>query len=61
MPAPRSLQGAWCEMIDTWDRQKSEPDYAFDTPLPATAQTKRRRKAEVEEASIGDLAPKGLA
>ncbi len=61
MPEPRSLQGAWREMIDTWDRQKSEPDYAFDTPLPATAQTKRRRKAEVEEASIGDLAPKGLA
>lgn len=61
MPEPRSLRGAWREMLDTWERQKSEPDYAFDTPLPATARTERRRKAEVEEASIGDLAPEGLA
>jgi hypothetical protein len=49
-------------MIDIWDPQKSEPDYAFYTPLPATAHTERRRKAEVEveEASIEDLAHKGL-
>jgi fatty acid desaturase len=61
MPEPRSLRGAWREMLDTWERQKSEPDYALDTPLPATARTERRRKAEVEETSIGDLAPEGLA
>lgn len=60
MPEPRSLRGAWREMLDTWERQKSEPDYAFDTPLPATAKTERRRDAKSEEASIGDLAPKGL-
>ena len=60
MPEPRSLRGAWREMLDTWERQKSEPDYALDTPLPATARTERRRKAEVEETSIGDLAPEGL-
>lgn len=61
MPEPRSLRGAWREMLNTWKRQKSEPGYAFDTPLPATATTKRRRKAETEETSIGDLAPTGLS
>lgn len=60
MPAPRSLGGAWREMLDTWERQKTDPDYAFDTPLPETAQTERRRPADSAESSIGDLAPKGL-
>lgn len=61
MPEPRNLRQAWREMLDTWERQKSEPGYAFDIPLPVTAKTARRRKAKVEEASIGDLAPEGLA
>lgn len=61
MPVPRTLRGAWREMLDTWDQQKTDPDYTFDTPLPATAQVGRAgRKAAAEEASIGDLAPKGL-
>lgn len=60
MPEPRSLRGAWGEMLDTWERQKVDPKYAFDTPLPATAKTSRRQKADTEEASIGDLAPKEL-
>ena len=59
MPEPRTLRGAWREMLDTWQRQQTDPSYAFDTPLPATART-TRRTAPVEEASIGDLAPKGL-
>ena len=61
MPEPRTLRGAWREMLDVWERQKTDPDYAFDTPLPPTAQTTRKRKVAAEEASIGDLAPKGLA
>ena len=60
MPQPRTLREAWREMLDTWDRQKQDPKYAFDTPLPATAQTRRRRSSTTEESSIGDLAPKGL-
>ncbi len=60
MPEPRSLRGAWREMLDTWQRQKSDPNYAFDTPLPATAKTKRQKNAGGEESSIGDLAPDGL-
>ncbi|MDP5216245.1 fatty acid desaturase [Ruegeria sp. 2205SS24-7] len=60
MPEPRSLRGAWREMLDTWERQKADPDYEFDTPLPATAKTQRRKATERDEASIGDLAPQGL-
>jgi len=61
MPAPRSLRQAWVEMLEVWDRQQVEPDYQFDTPLPATARTERKRAAQTEESSIGELAPKGLA
>ncbi len=61
MPEPRSLVGAWREMLTTWQRQKSDPDYQYDTPLPATAKTERRRRGDAAERSIGDLAPKGLA
>jgi fatty acid desaturase len=60
MPKPRSLLGAWREMLEIWERQKREPSYQFDTPLPATAETERKRAAVAEEASIGDLAPAGL-
>ncbi len=59
MPEPRSLRQAWAEMIATWERQKLDPGYAFDTPLPETARTVRR-SANLEEASIGNLAPDGL-
>ncbi|MGI9424105.1 MAG: fatty acid desaturase [Hyphomicrobiaceae bacterium] len=61
MPEPRTLVGAWREMLDTWQRQQADPDYQFDTPLPPTAKTERRRRSKNAEASIGDLAPKGLA
>ena len=61
MPEPRTLGDAWREMLDTWDRQKADPDYGFDTALPATAETQRTRNADREESSIGDLAPSGLA
>lgn len=60
MPAPRTLREAWSEMLDTWRQQQSDPNYSFDTPLPATAKTSRRSKASADESSIGDLAPKGL-
>ena len=61
MPRPRTLVGAWREMLDTWKRQQVDPNYQFDTPLPATAKTERRRRADASESSIGDLAPKGLS
>jgi fatty acid desaturase len=66
MPEPRTLAGAWREMRETWRRQKNEPDYQFDTPLPPTAraaltQTTEAKDEDAMEASIGDLAPKALA
>ena len=61
MPEPRTLVGAWREMLETWERQKIDPNYQFDTPLPPTAHVERRRPATQSEDSIGDLAPKGLA
>jgi len=66
MPAPRTLLGAWREMRLAWDRQKSEPDYQYDTPLPATAnpepidEDESRHSSTELERSIGELAPAGL-
>ena len=37
MPQPRTLVTAWREMRRTWKRQRTDPSYQFDTPLPATA------------------------
>ena len=60
MPEPRSLWGAWREMRDTWKRQQSDPDYAFDTPLPESAGFIGEDSSDELDSSIGDLAPRGL-
>ncbi|HIG48884.1 MAG TPA: fatty acid desaturase [candidate division Zixibacteria bacterium] len=60
MPAPRTLRGAWREMRETWRRQQTDPDYQFDTPLPAAAQGIRAGAPDELESSIGELAPEGL-
>ena len=60
MPAPRTLWGAWQEMLATWRRQQIDPDYQFDTPLPPTAKRVRDDTPDAFESSIGDLAPEGL-
>ena len=60
MPEPRTLIGAWREMRETWHRQKTDPGYQFDTPLPATFGTAKRRERDALDESIGDLAPKPL-
>ena len=59
MPEPKSLFEAWKEMLDTWQTQKSNPTYAFDTPVPENS--KNTTKLPSEAKSIGDLAPKGLS
>ncbi|MGB2410590.1 MAG: fatty acid desaturase, partial [Candidatus Puniceispirillaceae bacterium] len=53
MPAPRTLLGAWTEMRETWKRQKVDPDYAYDTPVPSEGSPARSRDAMA--ASIGEL------
>ena len=56
MPEPKTLLGAWKEMLETWKIQKNDPKYAFDTPVPENLHCKVAFGAK----SIGDLAPKGL-
>ena len=58
MPEPKSLVGAWKEMLLTWQIQKSNPKYAYDTPVPYTSKNTKNMPLSVK--SIGDLAPKGL-
>ena len=47
-------------MRDTWKRQQSDPDYAFDTPLPESAGFIGEDSSDELDSSIGDLAPRGL-
>ena len=60
MPKPRTLLGAWQEMRQAWQQQKTDPDYQFDTPLPPTASLERKGEIDELERSIGELAPEGL-
>ena len=60
MPETRTLIGAWREMRETWKRQRKDPDYAYDTPVPAPM-VNERENADPLAASIGGLAPRALA
>ncbi len=55
MPSPRTLISSWREMLSVWRRQQVEPDYQFDTPLPATAGHRRGDSPDEVESSMGDL------
>jgi len=59
MPIPKTVFGAWKEMRKIWRCQLSDPDYAFDTPVPETSNTTERIADDNMANSIGDLAPKG--
>ena len=61
MPEPRTLLAAWKEMRNTWHKQKSDPGYAFDTPLPASVLACDTHANENLAESIGDLAPQDSA
>ena len=60
MPAPRTLLGAWQEMRMVWKRQKSEPEYAYDTPVPEAKDPSVKTDAGLAK-SVGYLGPKELA
>ena len=61
MPKPRTLGEAWNEMRQTWNRQQSDSNYSFDTPVPPIANFSKGQTADSAlESSIGDLAPSGL-
>jgi len=59
MPAPRTLLAAWREMRDTWQKQKTDPDFQFDTPVPLPAPGSASMVEDEMVKSIGDLAPSG--
>ena len=60
MPEPRTLLGAWREMRETWKRQLTDPDYAFDTPVPSRGGVGEANPDSLAS-SIGDIGPKELA
>jgi fatty acid desaturase len=60
MPEPRTLFGAWREMAEVRRRQKDDPSYAFDTPVPTPGDAEAGNSDEIA-ASIGDIAPPALA
>ena len=57
MPTPLSLFGAWRQMREIWQRQKADPNYMFDTPVPTAANDAGMSADEEFVVSIGDLAP----
>ena len=59
MPTPRTLIGAWREMRETWRRQRADPSYQFDTPLPPKREDGAPGLAPLS-ASIGEIAPAAL-
>ena len=56
MPERRTLIGAWKEMVTIQRRQRTEPGYQFDTPLPQ----RKDSATEIDPlgADIGDIRPK---
>jgi len=58
-PKPRSLVGAWREILEIRRRQQEDPGYEYDTPVPTPASGEDRRDEDLE-ASIGNLAPDAL-
>ena len=60
MPQPRTLIGAWREMLEIRRQQMRTPNYQFDTPLPASANKILMGNTDELASSIGELAPEGL-
>ena len=60
MPKPSNLIGAWREMTETKRRQKINPAYEFDTPVPSVDRNAESILDSSFVTSIGDLVPKEL-
>jgi fatty acid desaturase len=58
MPKPRTLIGAWREMREAYRRQRDDPSYQYDTPVPDHSDGAASQ--DPLAAGIGDLAPEGL-
>ena len=57
MPEPKTIFGAWKEIIETWGVQKFNQDYQFDTPVPDSRMKDKKVDTDPLASSIGDLAP----
>jgi len=55
MPEPKTLLNAWKEMRRTWQRQKSDPNYEFDTTVPTPVDVVQMPADNATVTSIGDL------
>ena len=55
MPKPRTLLESWQEMRKVWQKQKLDPSYAFDTPVPAAKA--EGMVSDIDAMSLGDLDP----
>lgn len=60
MPKSRTLIEAWKEMRYVLKRQKSDPSFQFDTPLPNQPDPTDGETDPRLAAGLGDLAPEGL-
>jgi len=60
MPQTRTVIGAWKEMRSTWHRQKTDPDYAYDTPVPPPREQQSLEK-DANAESVGDLVDREFA
>ena len=56
MPERRTLVGAWKEMLAVQRRQRTDPEYQFDTSLPSA--TESATQMDPLSADIGDIRPK---
>ena len=56
MPKRRSLIGAWREIKETERRQKTDPSYQFDTPVPEPSKVSHEQ--DPIGAAIGDIKPR---
>ena len=55
MPEPKSVWGAWREMLAIYKKQKEDPTYEFDTPVPPPAGRKTVKEDYKLAASIGEI------
>ncbi len=55
MPEPKSAWGAWREMLAIYKKQKEDPTYEFDTPVPPPAERKTVKEDYKLAASIGEI------
>ena len=51
VPEPRTLLGAWREILAIWKRQQADPGYQYDAPLPPTAHPPALSQADLPRRS----------